>query len=172
MCKRKIVYDSVTLGLNVLMLILFAIPLIMTISTYTIVGLLPTLTPSGSIDVLDVLSFIIGLGSVFMLIFVLINIVAMTLALLCDCNVIKNEKLGKAMKTLTFVLSIISIVVSVLFAFACIYGLSRMISTIILLVVFIAVFIAMTVTSKKTFKAKEKTAGENVVAEVVDEETK
>lgn len=172
MSKRKIIYNSITLGLNVLMLVLFAIPFVEIISVYQIIGFLPTLAPSGSIDILDVLSFIIAISSILMLIFVLINTIAMTLALLCDCNIIKNEKLEKSMKTLTFVLSIINIIISVIFAFACIYALSREISTIIILLLFIAISIAMTVTSKKTLKVNNKATGENVVEEVVKEETK
>lgn len=110
MSKKKIVFDSVALGLNVLMLIFFALPFVPGASMFLFVGnmgILMSLVGAGFEGVLMVvLVFLMFL----LMLFTLLNICFLAVALLCDLNVIKNKDgLAKGFKKTALILSSIDI---------------------------------------------------------------
>lgn len=165
MSKKKIIFDSVALGLNVLLFILFAIPLVEGISVFNLMGLIGNIDIGNSIDISDIFELLVILSAFLLMIFVIINIIAMTLALLCDLNVIKNEKLSKAMKTTAHIFSVINIALAIIFAYSAIVALSREASTIVTIILYEVLAIAIVVLTKKSKLKKAK--NETEVAEKV-----
>ena len=115
MNKKKIIFDSVALGLSVLFLCLLAMPVVENLSFYSIISIADILTEIGSAgtDPVQLVLLVDVLFMVLLLIFLILITIFLTLALLCDLNVIKSEKLLRAMKITSLTLSSINIFFSV-----------------------------------------------------------
>lgn len=114
MSKKKIIFDSIAIGLGVLFLALLAIPVAGDVSCYTFISAISELTPSGEVQPFEVIMFLTALFMLFLLLFIIIITSFMIVVLLCDLNVIKNEKLVKAFRKTSLVLASINIAFTVL----------------------------------------------------------
>ena len=109
MSKKKIVFDSVALGLNVLLLIFFALPVIPGASMFFFIENASLFMSAGQ-SAEGVILAIVTLLMILFMVLTILNICFLTVALLCDINVIKNqEKLAYAFKKTALILSSIGI---------------------------------------------------------------
>lgn len=92
---KKIVFSSVALGLSVLSMILFVLPIYGGASPYFLVRLLPLL---GFNSPTVIFGLILCLFSLLFILLTAVMIVLSLLILLCDVDVIKNDKARKGLK--------------------------------------------------------------------------
>ncbi len=87
MKSRKLIFDSIGLGLSVLALIFFALPLVSRVSAFSYLGLISAMFEVGGVYIAWALFLLLLLLSVIAL------IVLYALLLLCNLGVMKSEKL-------------------------------------------------------------------------------
>lgn len=92
---KKIVFSSIALGLSVLSMILFVLPIYGGASPYFLVRLLPLL---GFNSPTVIFGLILCLFSLLFILLTAVMIVLSLLTLLCDVDVIKNDKARKGFK--------------------------------------------------------------------------
>lgn len=92
---KKIVFSSIALGLSVLSMILFVLPIYGGASPYFLVRLLPLL---GFNSPTVIFGLILCLFSLLFILLTAVMIVLSLLILLCDVDVIKNDKARKGLK--------------------------------------------------------------------------
>lgn len=92
---KKIVFSSIALGLSVLSMILFVLPIYGGASPYFLVRLLPLL---GFNSPTVIFGLILCLFSLLFILLTAVMIVLSLLTLLCDVDVIKNDKARKGLK--------------------------------------------------------------------------
>lgn len=92
---KKIVFSSIALGLSVLSMILFVLPIYGGASPYFLVRLLPLL---GFNSPTVIFGLILCLFSLLFILLTAVMIVLSLLTLLCDVDVIKNDKVRKGLK--------------------------------------------------------------------------
>ena len=104
---KKIVFSSVALGLSVLSMILFILPIYGGASPYFLVRLLPLL---GFNSPTVILGLILCLFSLLFILLTAVMIVLSLLVLLCDVDVIKNDKARKGLKKALVIIGTFQIV--------------------------------------------------------------
>ncbi len=87
MKSRKLIFDSIGLGLSVLALIFFVLPLVANASAFSYVGIISSMFEAGGAYIVWALFLLLLLLSVIAL------IVLYALLLLCNLGVMKSEKL-------------------------------------------------------------------------------
>lgn len=92
---KKIVFSSIALGLSVLSMILFVLPIYGGINPYVLTQLLPTLNTSNPEAIIG---FLLCLFSLLSILLTAVMIALGILILLCDLSVIKVDKLRKGLK--------------------------------------------------------------------------
>lgn len=92
---KKIVFSSIAFGLSVLSMILFVLPIYGGASPYFLVRLLPLL---GFNSPTVIFGLILCLFSLLFILLTAVMIVLSLLTLLCDVDVIKNDKARKGLK--------------------------------------------------------------------------
>ena len=92
---KKIVFSSIALGLSVLSMILFVLPIYGGANPYVLTQLLPALNTSNPEAIIG---FLLCLFSLLSIILTAVMIALGILILLCDLSVIKVDKLRKGLK--------------------------------------------------------------------------
>lgn len=92
---KKIVFSSIALGLSVLSMILFVLPIYGGINPYVLTQLLSTLNTSNPEAIIG---FLLCLFSLLSILLTAVMIALGILILLCDLSVIKVDKLRKGLK--------------------------------------------------------------------------
>ncbi len=95
---KKIVFSSITLGLSVLSMILFVLPIIEQINSYSLAGYVRFLSFSGASPQSVILGLTLYIFPLFYIILTAAMVALSIVTLLCDVDVIKNEKVRKGFK--------------------------------------------------------------------------
>lgn len=151
---KRIVFDSIAIGIGVLLLGLFFIPFYGSLLSIYQLNLLLGVFPIDPLEPVSILLFIFSLSILFMIILLPILTILNIVMLLCDLNVIKSEKTKRIFKIIN------TTIVSILFGFTCLFFITSIIicfaenvsinfAFLIFVLIFMVTLLVMIVLSKK-----------------------